>query len=66
MGLEKAIQFGKEHRKQFRNSKQFDYSCRNHGSCNYCENNRTHFDKKHRTRAELDLKDYVKSFHTEN
>jgi hypothetical protein len=35
MSLEKAIIHGKEHRKQYRGSKRFDCSCRNHGSCGY-------------------------------
>ena len=30
MGLEKAIEHGKEHRKHYRGSKRFDSSCRNH------------------------------------
>jgi len=52
MSLEKAIEHGKEHRKQYRGSKRFDCSCRNHGSCGYCERNRTIFDKKARARVE--------------
>jgi hypothetical protein len=46
MSLEKAIVYGKEHRKAYRGSKRFDHSCRNHGSCSYCESNRTHATKK--------------------
>ena len=42
MGLEKAIKSGKEHRKEYRKSKVFDTSCRNHGGCPYCKENRTH------------------------
>lgn len=30
----------KDWRKPYRKSKLFDRSCRNHGSCKYCENNR--------------------------
>ena len=41
MSLEKAIEYRKEKRKAYRGSKAFDYSCRNHGSCNYCVDNRT-------------------------
>lgn len=52
MSLEKAIAHGKEHRKPYRGSKAFDCSCRNHGSCSYCESNRTLFDKKARLRTE--------------
>ena len=51
MSLEKAIAHGKEHRKPYRGSKAFDCSCRNHGSCGYCESNRTIFDKKARLRT---------------
>jgi UDP-N-acetylglucosamine pyrophosphorylase len=41
MSLDKAIEHKKEKRKQYRNSSAFDRSCRNHGSCPYCERNRT-------------------------
>ena len=41
MSLDKAIAAGKEKRKEWRNSKSFDSSCRNHGGCPYCENGRT-------------------------
>jgi len=40
MSLDKAIKHGKEKRKQYRKSKAVDRSCRNHGSCDYCRNNR--------------------------
>jgi hypothetical protein len=40
MGLEKAIKSGKEHRKPYSGSKAFDCSCRNHGGCPWCEENR--------------------------
>ena len=38
--LDKAIEHGKEHRQPYRKSKRFDRSCRNHGSCPYCRDNR--------------------------
>ncbi|HJV95155.1 MAG TPA: hypothetical protein VJ608_03925 [Albitalea sp.] len=41
MSLDKAIEHGKEHRIQYRGSKRFDRTCRNHGSCKYCERART-------------------------
>ena len=41
MSLDKAIASGKEHRKPYRKSKAFDRSCRNHGTCGYCHQNRT-------------------------
>ena len=40
MSLNKAIIHGKEYRKPYTNSKAFDYSCRNHGGCDYCKGNR--------------------------
>ena len=40
MSLDKAIEHGKEKRKQYRGPKLFDRSCRNHGSCPWCERNR--------------------------
>lgn len=42
MSLYKAIYNKKEKRKQYRGAKLYDKSCRNHGGCPYCENNRMH------------------------
>lgn len=42
MSLDKAIQSGKEHRKPYRKSKAIAKSCRNHGTCEYCKQNRLH------------------------
>ena len=47
MSLDKAIEHGKEHRKQYRGAKRVDKSCRNHGGghayqCPYCLSNRMH------------------------
>lgn len=41
MALDKAIESGKEHRKKYRKDKAMDTTCRNHGSCFWCQNNRT-------------------------
>lgn len=46
MSLDKAIASGKEHRKPYRGAKATDHTCRNHGSCPYCRNNRLHKFKK--------------------
>lgn len=46
MGMEKAIQSGKEHRKEYYGAKSFDKSCRNGGSCAYCQANRIYKNKK--------------------
>lgn len=40
MSLNKAIESGKEHRKPYYGSKSFDRTCRNHGGCPWCEENR--------------------------
>lgn len=42
MALDKAIEHGKEHRKPYRGSKAIDPTCRNHGGCPWCEENRKH------------------------
>lgn len=42
MSLYKAIEYGKEKRKPYRGSKAFDCSCRNHGTCAWCQGNRLH------------------------
>lgn len=57
MSLDKSIKSGKEKRKEYRKSKRFDSSCRNHGSCKYCRDNRLHNDKKREMCAKDKLKD---------
>lgn len=37
---------GKEHREPYRGSKRVDKTCRNHGSCPYCRDNRTFKNRK--------------------
>ena len=46
MSLNKSIEHGKEHRKQYKGAKSIDKQCRNHGSCEYCKENRLHMFKK--------------------
>ena len=36
MSLDKAIEYGKEHRRPYRGGKSFDKDCRNHGACEIC------------------------------
>lgn len=38
--LDKAIKYGKEKRKPYRDSRRFDRSCRHGGRCSYCSDNR--------------------------
>jgi len=55
MSLEKAIASGKEHRKQYRGKnwcKLIDPSCRNHGSCIWCKNNRSYNSRKRLEKSE--------------
>lgn len=40
MALDKAIIHGKEKRKEYYGTKAIDRTCRNHGSCPYCAENR--------------------------
>lgn len=40
MALDKAIENGKEHRKMYYGAKAVSCSCRNHGTCEWCLNNR--------------------------
>ena len=56
MSLNKAIEHGKEKRKPYYKNKKIDPSCRNHGSCKWCEENRTY---KNRKRMVVD-KDEIK------
>lgn len=40
MSLDKAIEHNKEKRKPYKGAKSIDKTCRNHGSCIYCQGNR--------------------------
>lgn len=40
--MDKAIEHGKENRKQYRGAKAIDKTCRNHGTCPWCQGNRKH------------------------
>ena len=42
MSLDKAIEHGKEKRRPYRGAKAVDATCRNHGSCRWCVENRRH------------------------
>lgn len=42
MSLDKAIEHGKEHRKQYTGAKAKDSTCRNHGDCPRCRKDRMH------------------------
>jgi len=49
----------KDWRKPYRKSKAFDPSCRNHGGCGYCEENRTHSSRKSEQETQEQLDDFL-------
>lgn len=57
MSLIKAIDSGKEHRKQYRGAKRYDKTCRNNGSCPYCQENRTYQSRKLKEKIVSELKE---------
>lgn len=46
MSLNKAIKYGKEHRKPWHDSRAIDATCRSHGSCPWCKASREYKLKK--------------------
>ena len=46
MSMDKGVEYGKEKRKEYRGAKSIDRTCRNHGSCPWCEGGRQHKHKK--------------------
>ena len=57
MSLDKAIKSGKEHRKKYYGTKAIDKTCRNHGSCPVCRDNRLHKFKKRELETKSKLGD---------
>lgn len=53
--LDKAIEHGKEHREPYRGAKACDRSCRNHGSCTWCRNNRNYQNIKAEEKIKFEL-----------
>jgi hypothetical protein len=58
MSLDKAIKYCKEHRKNYTGAAAWDATCRPHGGCPWCEDNRTHQDQKARAAADEELKNW--------
>lgn len=54
MALNKAIKYGKEHRKPYKGGKSVSCGCRNHGWCSYCHSNRLHSQRKREAAARID------------
>lgn len=57
MSLDKAIKYGKEHRKPYYGAKSVSCACRNNGSCDYCRSNRMIQTMKERAKTKAKLKD---------
>jgi hypothetical protein len=55
--LDKAIKSGKEHRKPYYDTRRFDRSCRNHGSCEWCQANRLYSITREKEKANAKLKE---------
>ena len=58
MALDKAILSGKEHRKNYRGCKAIAKSCRNHGTCPQCQENRQYKNLKRLEKSIDKMKDY--------
>jgi len=57
MGLEKAIEHGKEKRRPYKGAKAVVCSCRNHGTCEWCRGNRTHNTNRKMEKAKAEMKE---------
>lgn len=60
MSLDKAIKYGKEHRKIYRRNKAIDPMCRNHGDCPWCEKGRLHKNKRNELKYTDTTSDFTK------
>ncbi len=58
MSLDKSIEHEKEHRKPYFGSKSIDKSCRNHGGCPWCEENRLYKNIKRIQKMDSMLSEY--------
>ena len=57
MGFEKAIEHGKTRRNPFKGAKAADCSCRNHGTCEWCRQNRMYKTIRDLTRTSQEMKE---------
>lgn len=62
MSLNKAIEHKKEYREPYRGSKAIDKTCRNHGGCPWCEENRKYQSLKEQERCDLDLEEWNEDY----
>lgn len=59
MSLDKAVKYKKEKRKSFYRAQAVDKSCRCHGSCDWCKNNRLHNAKVKEEAIEQQIEDFI-------
>lgn len=57
MGFEKAIEHDKTRRKAYKGAKAVDCSCRNHGTCEWCRENRMYRTIRELARTKKELED---------
>jgi hypothetical protein len=57
MSFDKYYPKRKDWRKQYKGSKRFDRSCRCHGGCGYCLDNRMHNLRREKEKAEYSEKE---------
>ena len=57
MSMDKAIEHHKEFRKRYYGAKSIDPSCRNHGGCLVCQENRTYCTRKRLMEWQSNLED---------
>ena len=60
MSLDKGIEHGKEKRKKYKGSKAIDKTCRNHGGCPWCLENRMYQDLKRMEDMDDQMKEWMK------
>lgn len=48
-------------KRPYTKSKRFDVTCRCHGSCTYCRNNRLHAERNRRAAAEEQIREYKRA-----
>ena len=58
MTLDKAIKHGKEKRRPYTGAKAIDCTCRNHGTCEWCKQNRLIQTLRELEAAEDELREY--------
>lgn len=61
MSLKQAIAHKKEHRKEYYGFKAFDPACKNHGSCDWCNQNRHYRANREAERCEQEEREYKTS-----